>query len=130
MKIKLFMIFLVGLSQVALADNQYNFYFYGDGSDTGSAKPKIHQENVSLKSIEPQIEEEWAYVTLNKEDDTNCFIDGAKTQVDDTKVVRLVPGTHELLCIKPGFQDIKSSVKLRKGETATVNLKVGNKEGV
>ena len=73
---------------------------------------------------EPEIH--WAYLQINIDPDTIFYLDGKKIALDDSNLLRLPAGQHEVHFKKPGFKDIKTAIVLKEGETSTINIRRGS----
>ena len=67
----------------------------------------------------------WSYLKVNKDEDSEFYVDGEYYDLSDSNIVKLKPGTHKIKLTKPGFRDIEANIAVKKGETATINVKTG-----
>jgi len=63
---------------------------------------------------------------VNKDDDAEFYVDSAYYDLSDSNIVKLKPGVHKIKFKKSGFKDIEANIKVKKGETATINVKTSS----
>ena len=95
-----------------------------------SPKQLSEQKETPLSSFESSMPAEpeihWAYLQINIDPDTIFYLDGKKIALDDSNLLRLPAGQHEVHFKKPGFKDIKTAIVLKEGETSTINIRRGS----
>ena len=90
-------------------------------------KPVLEEE-VQKKFAKPATKPPptaWSYLKVNKDEDSEFYVDGEYYDLSDSNIVKLKPGTHKIKLTKPGFRDIDANIAVKKGETATINVKTG-----
>ena len=68
----------------------------------------------------------WSYLKINKEPSTKFLLDNKEIILDPSGIVKLEPGSYRITFRKPGFKDINATVKLKAGETSTINIGEGS----